>query len=792
MLAASSAAPTPEAAYRAAHALYDQSKFKETVEAADAALARFGNRDDDAVWELRELRAIALVNSGKWQAVLEAAKPELPPRLRHGEAAVHRLRALAIASYQLSHFDQATNYLDAAERVAAKLPPRFVADVKLARASMQRAPFTIAVRERAARDALGAARRAGDLTLQGKAIGTLSLILASEERFDEAVDVAEETSRIAAKIGNEALIQRTEGNLGWYYNMLGDQETAAEHLQKAIALCVKLGADANRITNLLLLGDTERSRGDFVSARRHYNEAHELAVKTDSPDRGGALVDLADLALRSGDINAARRYNDQARSLTRKANEKSAIFEARLIEARIASMSGQLDRARTMLEAIIGEAKSKSILWQAHARLAEVRVALHDNRRAEEQFQEALEKTEEARDIIQEDEHRLSFLELSKELNDAYVDFLMSNNRVRDALRIAEWNRARTLAGGREETFDPERVAREAGLVVLSYWLAPRRSFVWVIKSGGVESFVLPPSGEIESAIDSYQSALAGPRGTLAGSGDAGKRLYKMLVEPAAQSLRGATRLAVIPDGRIASFNLETIVVPDPRPHYWIEDVTIRRAPSLQLLARAVPSRSSSRILVIGAAPQADPDFPKLRHAEAEIERVCAHFPGATTLTGARATPRAYLASAPESYAFLHFVAHAVAARLQPLDSAVILGPDRDGYKLYARDIARHPLRARLVTISSCHGAGRRAFAGEGLVGLAWAFLRAGAHEVIAALWEVNDEASPDFMDAMYGAIRAGRDPADALRAAKLKMLRSNTIYRKPLYWAPFVLYSRS
>ena len=792
MLAASAAAPTPEAAYRAAHALYDQSKFKETVEAADAALALFGNRDDDAVWQLRELRAIALVNSGNWPAVLEAATPELPPRLRHGEAAVNRLRALAIASYSLSRFDDAKKYLDDAERVAAKLQPRFLADVKLARASMQRAPFPIAVRERAARDALRAAKRAGDLTLQAKAIGTLSIILANEQRFDEAIDMAAETSRIAAKIGNELLIQRTEGNLGWYYNMLGDQENAAEHLRKAIALSIKLGADANRLVDLLLLGDTERSRGDFTSARRHYDEARDLAVKTNSPHLGGALVDLADLALRGGDLSAARRYNDQARSLTRKANEKDAMFEARLIDARIASMSGQLDQSRTILEAVINEAESKSIQWQAHARLAEVWAALHDNGRAEEHFREAVEKTEEAREDIQNEERLLAFPELAKGLIDSYADFLMSTGRARDALRVAESNRARTLTGSREEGFDPERIAHEANLIVLSYWLAPRRSFLWVIKSGGVESFVLPPSNEIESAIDAYQSALAGPRGTLAGSSSEGKRLYKMLIEPAARSLRGSTRVAIIPDGRLAVFNLETIVVPDPRPHYWIEDVTIQRAPSLQLLAHAGAAKSAPRLLLIGAAPQADPDFPKLRHAEAEMERVRAHFSEATTLAGTRATPRAYFASGPESYAFLHFVAHGVAARLQPLDSAVILGRDRDGYKLYARDIAQHPLRARLVTISSCHGAGRRAFAGEGLVGLAWAFLRAGAHEVIAALWEVNDEASPDFMDAMYGAIRAGRDPADALRAAKLKMLRSNTIYRKPLYWAPFVLYSRS
>ena len=135
-------------------------------------------------------------------------------------------------------------------------------------------------------------------------------------------------------------------------------------------------------------------------------------------------------------------------------------------------------------------------------------------------------------------------------------------------------------------------------------------------------------------------------------------------------------------------------------------------------------------------------------------------------------------------------MAHGTASRLRPLDSAVILAGDPSGYKLYARDILRYPLNARLVTVSSCYGAGQRAYAGEGLVGLAWAFLRAGARDVVAALWEVSDNATPELMDAMYARIRSGDDPATALRAAKLRFLRSNGVYRKPLYWAPFMLYS--
>jgi len=35
----------------------------------------------------------------------------------------------------------------------------------------------------------------------------------------------------------------------------------------------------------------------------------------------------------------------------------------------------------------------------------------------------------------------------------------------------------------------------------------------------------------------------------------------------------------------------------------------------------------------------------------------------------------------------------------------------------------------------------RGAYTGEGLVGLSWAFLRAGAHNVIAALWQASDSA---------------------------------------------------
>ena len=94
------------------------------------------------------------------------------------------------------------------------------------------------------------------------------------------------------------------------------------------------------------------------------------------------------------------------------------------------------------------------------------------------------------------------------------------------------------------------------------------------------------------------------------------------------------------------------------------------------------------------------------------------------------------------------------------------------------------------MTISSCYGEGKRAFTGEGLVGLSWAFLRAGAHNVIDALWEVSDTSTPQLMEHLYAAIEKGKRPEVVLREAKLEVLHAGGVYRKPFYWAPFQLYA--
>jgi CHAT domain-containing protein len=157
-------------------------------------------------------------------------------------------------------------------------------------------------------------------------------------------------------------------------------------------------------------------------------------------------------------------------------------------------------------------------------------------------------------------------------------------------------------------------------------------------------------------------------------------------------------------------------------------------------------------------------------------------------ITGKDATPTAYAASHPERFHRIHFAAHGVSNQIKPLESAILLSPEGDNSnKLYGRDIVKLKLNAELVTISSCKGGEGRIY-GEGSVGLAWAFMKAGAHQVVAALWNLDDAAAAELMKAFYDGLNSGKTPAAALRAAKLSLMKDPN-HQRPYYWATLQLY---
>jgi len=237
-------------------------------------------------------------------------------------------------------------------------------------------------------------------------------------------------------------------------------------------------------------------------------------------------------------------------------------------------------------------------------------------------------------------------------------------------------------------------------------------------------------------------------------------------------------------------------VVAGPERHYWIDDVQVEIAPSLATLttAAAPVAKGTSQLLLVGNALAREPEFPALAYATAEMSHVAAHFPAdaVTRLEREHASPAAYTAARPDSFAYVHFTAHATTNLDSPLDSVVVLSGSDDGYKLYARDVAALRLHAELVTVSACRSAGDHAYSGDGLIGLSWAFMKAGARRVIAGLWDIDDASTPQLMDRLYAGIAAGHTPGRALREAKRALIAAGGASAAPYRWAAFELFTAS
>jgi CHAT domain-containing protein len=220
-----------------------------------------------------------------------------------------------------------------------------------------------------------------------------------------------------------------------------------------------------------------------------------------------------------------------------------------------------------------------------------------------------------------------------------------------------------------------------------------------------------------------------------------------------------------------------------------VESAIISVAPSLTLLLAENPGAFHPKsVLAAGSAVQAEPNLPQLGDEELQILNRT-YGSRCTLLKGAGATPANFLQAHPEQYSLIHLSAHAIPNPESPLNSYFVLSPGTDeGYKLYAHDLAKLKLGANLVILSACQSTGKNV-PGEGLVGLSWAVLRAGAHNVIASLWPVAASATAGLMGKFYSHLNAGESPSRALHSAKLELARKPG--STPYEWAAFQVYSR-
>lgn len=808
-LVACSRQRNPQSALDHARSTFYSGDMQAAQKEAEAGYRKFHNLSPDWAWKFTLLRASALHAQNRDDEVLRILAAEKTPGPA-GESAVKKLGLEGRVFTSLRNFQQADKKFEDAERICSTIDYLSCADVASYHGVLEMNRGRYAQAQAFFARVLPKARASGDQFWIASSMLDLSWAADEQTHFDEALDWSDEARTIATQHGFPDLAQAALGNMGWAYYKLGELEKAHEMFSEAEEQARKLSDTSDQIKWLTNNGYTYVDAGQPSIAENAFLRSLDLARKIKSrEDTINSLIALAFLSEQTNNIPDAARYAAEALTMARADGNKRDETYPRLVQGRIAARQHDLSTAEAALHEVENSPDSPVFLkWEAEHSLARVYEDENQIDQATREYRTALTTFETARSELQHENSRLPFLTNASRIYDDYIHLLVTRGKTDEALQVAEFSRARTLSEGlgvlkkgtsfQPDALDAKQIARRSGGSILFYWLGDKQSYLWLITPQKATLFLLPPTSEIDGTVGRYRKALLGPQDVLETSNNDGLTLYRILIAPASSLLPKNAKLFIIPDGTLNTLNFETLLVPDPTPHYWIEDATIADASSLHLLAasRAANKRSDS-LLLLGNAIAPNPDYPELRKAASEMDSIEKHFPATQHQVFAReqATPAAYLASRPEQFSYIHFVAHGTASRISPLDSAIVLSKataEDDSFKLYARDIIQRPLRANLVTISTCYGAGSRAYSGEGLVGLSWAFLRAGAHNVIGALWEVSDVSTPQLMDELYAGLKKGQSPDSALRAAKLSMLHSKTAFRKPFYWAPFQVYSGS
>lgn len=321
--------------------------------------------------------------------------------------------------------------------------------------------------------------------------------------------------------------------------------------------------------------------------------------------------------------------------------------------------------------------------------------------------------------------------------------------------------------------------------------------------------------------------------------------LYGELVAPVAHVLAGARHVFTVADGPLSGLPFSVLVTEPPRGDdtdaaamretaWMIRQYAMTTLPSVSSLAviRRFPPAgpvAAARPFVGFGAPDFDGrqaqattvaaaqtsffrgafanldavrGLPALPQTGPELRQLAAELGAGddALFLGPRATESAVRGSDLADVRILAFATHGLlSGDLQGLaEPALAFSPpetatvDDDGL-LTASEVSELRLSADWVILSACNTAGGDGRAdGEGLSGLARAFLYAGARAILASHWPVRDDAAAYLTTRAVGALASGERQrrSEALRRAMLSLMddSKDPSLAHPSAWAPFVV----
>ena len=631
--------------------------------------------------------------------------------------------------------------------------------------------------------------------------------------FQKAVECHKSELKLVAKLGNQKGEGQANSNLAVAYFHLRDFEKAIHCLERQLKVAKEVGDAEGERRAYSLLGSCYYDLGDLQIAIEYHNRSLKLAKR---------IEDSIGIGIAYGNLGFV--YNDLGDP--KKAKE---CLEKHL---KIAQQFG--DR--------VGEAKAYFSLGRSFESTGSLQESC-------ECYQSSVNIFNEVRaSIYLKDALKITFRHMHKSAYTGLWLLLLQQGKVTEALLAANQGRAQALRDLMKLNYSLEKPftsvhtrSLEETILQASSTIPSNvaftavygeRVFSWVTRKGPKLSLTCRMKkisdgfspGYAESYLSSLTESVRTDIGvriclkcedrSLKRLGDSEwidtdqsqacsmarqvnplKILYDIAVSPIAD-LISSDELVIVPDGPLWLVPYAAFMTPNSK--YLCETFRIRMIPSLdclKILADCpVGYHRETGALLVGdpcvqeVAFRGRKQLQQLPCAEKEVKMI-GKITNTMPLTGTEATKTQVLKSL-SSVSLVHIAAHGcmetgeIVLAPNPIRSSPI--PTEDDFLLTMTDVLNVKIRAKLVVLSCCHS-GRGEVKAEGVVGIARAFLGAGARSVLVSLWAIDDEATLEFMKRFYKFLVEGRSASEALNRT-MNCMRQSEQFSELRLWAPFIL----
>ena len=684
------------------------------------------------------------------------------------------------------------------------------------------------------------AKEVDDRAGEGRAYCNLGNAYKGLADFKQAIEYHMLDLTIAKEVGDRAGEGRAYGNLGNAYRSLGDFKQAIEYHMLHLTIAKEVGDRAGEGRAYLNLGNAYYSRRDFKKATLFCEQPLEIARKHgEKESEGQAYHLLGSIRLGLGDVAEGVQYSLQSLEIAEGLGTRITEGYAYCQPGHAYGRQGDLQRSIECYEKHLniarqlGDKCGEGCACYSLGHKYELSGRFYE---ALDHFRSGVKVYNDIRHLQVKDVWKVSFRDMRNNVYTAFWRFLVKLSKIDEALSAAEQGRAQALMdlvkiqyGFRllssefpddQETFLASSTSTPTVFVALqgktiNLWVLCKGKNVQfqqimveerdaahfleqlrknVLKENQIRGRSLdklreesPPSHATDQTAQSTSATTSSLR-----------HLYRSIFEPISSLLKG-DEIVIVPDGPLHLTPFAAFL--DEASRYLSESFRIRIVPSLTSIKLfeycAESYHSKTGVLLVGDPCLKDatnifgePILPQLPHAVNEVKMI-GEILNTTPLTGRDATKEEVLKRIT-SVALVHIAAHGDSEHgeiaLAPKSTQNYIS--RKEYEKYhmlkIADLQAVQLRARLVVLSCCHS-GQGEIKAEGVMGIARAFLGAGARSVLVSLWAIDDKATFEFMKFFYQNIRHGNSTSVSLNRA-MRSLRESEKFSDVNHWAPFVL----